>query len=254
MNKSILLLPTTLLCLSIAGLCPAGPEEPTVEVEVTADFFSKYVWRGQNLVDDWVLQPGASASYKGLTASIWGNLELTDETDHEGEFTEIDYTLDYSAAVPGVEALGFSVGVIYYDFPNTDVAGTTELYWGLSLDVPASPCVTVYHDIDEVDGTYASLSVGHSVENVFEIAPDVPVGLEAGASIGWGSSDYNEGYWSTDGSGLNDLVLSIALPFEIAGVSVTPSASYIALLSSDVRDASSDEDIFVAGVGFAKGF
>jgi len=40
------------------------------------------VWRGQNLVDDWVLQPGASVVYKNLTASVWENLDLTDENGY----------------------------------------------------------------------------------------------------------------------------------------------------------------------------
>ena len=62
--------------------------EDDVSVGVSADFFNKYVWRGQNLVDDWVLQPGVSIGYKNLTASFWGNLDLTDENDYEGEFSE----------------------------------------------------------------------------------------------------------------------------------------------------------------------
>ena len=53
-----------------------------VSVGASADFFSKYVWRGQNLVDDWVLQPGASVGYKNLTASVWENLDLTDENGY----------------------------------------------------------------------------------------------------------------------------------------------------------------------------
>ncbi len=254
MNKRVLLLLVVAACLGMAHRCSAESEESSVGFEVTADFFSKYVWRGQNLVDDWVFQPGASVSCAGLTASIWGNLELTDETDHKGEFTEVDYALDYSGQVPGVEVLGFSVGVIYYDFPNTDFDGTTEIYWGLSLDVPASPSLTVYRDLDEVEGTYVSAGVAHSVESLLEFGSDMPVGLEASASIGWGDSSYNEGYWGTDGGELNDLVSSLAFPLEIAGVSVTPRVSYIVLLGSDIRDASADDDYFFAGVSLSKSF
>ena len=73
-------------------------------VGVTADVFSKYIWRGQNVVDDWVLQPGASVGYKGLTGSVWDNMDLTGEAwAMTVSFTEIDLALDYSNKVPGLE-------------------------------------------------------------------------------------------------------------------------------------------------------
>jgi len=119
--------------------------------------------------------------------------------------------------------------------------------------VPASPSVTVYHDIDEVDGTYISAGIGHTFENIMEIASGSPVALELGASIGWGSSSYNESYWGLDDGQFNDLVLSAAFPFEVGGFSITPSAHYMILVGSDIRDAD-DNEIFYAGVGFAKEF
>ncbi len=246
MNKRVLLLLVIVACLGMAHQCLGESEESPVSFEVTADFFSKYVWRGQNVTDDWVFQPGISAAYGGLTGGFWGNLDLTDENDESGEFIEYDWYVDYSGQVN--DTVGYSVGAIYYSFPGGEA--TTELYWGLSFDVPASPSVTVYHDVDEIDGTYVALGVGHS----FEDLEDLPFGVDLSASLGWGDSSYNEGYWGADGGELNDLVLSVAFPLEIAGVSVTPSASYIALLGSDVRDAAADDDIVVVGVGLAKGF
>jgi len=64
--------------LGIFGGAVFAEDEGEIGFELTADFFNKYVWRGQNLVDDWVFQPGVSATYGGLTASFWGNLDLTD--------------------------------------------------------------------------------------------------------------------------------------------------------------------------------
>ena len=204
-------------------------------------------------MDDWVLQPGASVTYKGLTGSIWSNLDLTDENDSSGEFTEVDYAIDYSGTVPGVEVVGYSVGMIYYDFPGSDLSGTTELYWGFSLDAPASPSITVYHDVDEADGIYVSLGVGHSIE----ASEKIPVGIDLGATVGWGNKKYNEFYWGTDGSELNDLALSVGFPFEVAGVGVTPSISYIALLGRDVKDSDAydtNNSIVVVGVCLSKEF
>ncbi len=253
MKRKILVTFGVLVLIGSTTTVFAGDE---VEFEFTADYFGKYIWRGQNLDDDPVFQPGLSAGYKGFTAGIWGSLETTDSNGNSGEFTEVDYSIDYSNDVPGIKGVGFSVGAIYYDFPGTTTPGTTELYWGLSLSTFLNPSVTFYHDIDEVDGLYVSVGVGHSVENVFELGPDAPVTMELGASYGWGDSSYNKSYWSLSDSSANDLALSAAFPFEIGGWTVNPSINYVALLS-DVKDSiasGTDDDFFFVGIGFAKGF
>jgi uncharacterized protein (TIGR02001 family) len=238
----------------VLGIAGATWAEGDVSVEVTADFFSKYVWRGQNVTDDWSFQPGVSATYGGLTGGIWGSLDMTSENDQSGEFIEYDWYLDYSGQI--TETVGYSVGTIYYYFPGGE--DTTEVYAGVSVDTIASPSLTVYYDVDEVEGTYVSLGFGHSIEGL----EDLPFGIDLGASLGWGNGSYNDAYWGTAampkiGSELNDLVLSVGLPFEVGPVSVTPSVTYVALLGSDVQDSDAfdtDDDVVVAGVGLAYGF
>ena len=234
----------------VLGITASGWAEEGVSVEVTADFFSKYVWRGQNVTDDWVFQPGASATYSGLTAGFWGSLDLTDENDESGEFIEYDYYLDYSGQI--TEMIGYSVGGIYYYFPGSEA--TTEVYAGVSFDVIASPSLTVYYDVDEVEGAYVALGVGHT----FEDLGDLPFDIDLSANLGWGDSSYNDAYWSTDDvevdSELNDLTLSAAFPLEVGPVTVTPSVHYVALLGSDVSDVADDDSLFYAGVGLAYGF
>lgn len=264
--KDLKLLTVAFSALFVFGATSFADEKDEIGFEATADFANKYIWRGQNLVDDWVLQPGAVVSYGGLSASFWGNLDMTDENGSNGEFSEIDLTLDYSAQFPGIDVLGYSVGMINYDFPvNGSADDTTEVYAGLSLDVPASPSVTFYRDVDETgDGLYISFGVGHSFENVFELSPDIPVGVDIGATLGWGNSAYNKFYWgstpdgSTIGGEMNDLVLSIGLPFQLAGLSFTASVNYITLVGDDIRKTDaygkSKDDNIVAGIGFSAGF
>jgi hypothetical protein len=250
-------LTVTVLCMATLMSSRILKADDKVSIGASADIFSKYVWRGQNLVDDWVLQPGVSVGYKNITASFWGNLDMTDENGHNGEFSEIDLTLDYSAQVPGVDILSYSLGFINYDFPiNGGADDTWEIYWGFGLDVPASPSVTVYHDVDEVTGTYVSFGIGHSFENVVELAPETWLGVDLGASIGWGSNGYNKSYWIVDKSAMNDLVLSASFPFEVAGFAVTPSVNYITLVDDDIRapNAYGQNDMWVGGVGFSKEF
>lgn len=266
MRKLKCLMVTASVVVFISGSILKAEDEEKVTVGVSSDYFGKYVWRGQDLVDDWVFQPGVSVGYGGLTASFWGNLELTDDNGHNGEMSEIDLTLDYSGQFPGIDILGYSVGTIHYDFPvNGGANDTSEIYAGLSLDVPASPSVTVYYDVDEVkDGAYISFSVGHSFEQVFNISSDTPVGLDLSATLGWANSDYNKIYWGTRpdgsniGSELNDLVLSVALPFELAGFDVTASVNYITLVNDDIRKTDTygkgNDDMLFAGIGFAKEF
>jgi hypothetical protein len=249
---------TLVLALS-AMACSAGNVfgHEKVAIGLTADFMSKYIWRGQNIDDDPVFQPSLSVSYKGFTAAVWGNLEMTNINGNSGEFSEIDYSIDYSSAVPDMKGIGYSVGAIYYDFPATSAAGTTEVYWGLNFDLPLSPSITVYHDVDEAEGAYVSLAAEQSIEKIFELSPQLPVGLDIGASLGWGSGSYNRYYWGTGQSKLQDLVFSVSFPIKVGGWAIAPSLNYVTLLSDTIRDTDAygtDSDFFLAGVSLAKKF
>jgi len=230
--------------------------EDKINFEITSDYFGKYIWRGQNLSDDPVFQPGLSVSYKGLTAGVWGSLETTSINNNSDEFTECDYSLDYSGDFPGIKGVGYSVGLINYHFPSV-VGDTTEFYWGLNFDLPLSPSITVYHDIDEVKGTYASFGLSHSIDKIAELTPDTPVGMEISASLGYGGSAYNESYWGVKKDKLNDLAISVSFPTEIAGWTLSPSLNYVTLLSNTIRASdsfSSESDYFFVGISLSKSF
>lgn len=229
-------------------------EEDGLMFGLTGDFFSKYVWRGQNVTDDWVFQPGASIGYKGFTASIWANLDLTGELVDRWEFSEVDYALDYSGAIPGQEWLGYSLGVIHYRFPNTGWDPTTEIYGGLSLDVPLSPALVIYYDVDQVEGAYVELSVGHTVDKFIQWREDRYCDIEVGASLGYGTGRYNEGYFDVDGSGFNDLTLSAGLPICLGRWTITPIIAYSTLIDSDIRRATEKSDNFWGGISIAVEF
>ncbi len=252
-----------LIVLSLLTIGTAGAyAEDEIDFEISTDYSGKYIWRGQNLNDDPVFQPGISATYGNFTAGIWGNLDLTNINDRKGDFLEMDYYLDWSDDLPEFEGVSYSVGLIYYDFPGSYVDGsrlpdTLEAYLGFSFDLPASPSITAYHDLDEAEGTYLSLGIGHSVEQVLELSPEVPVAMDIGATLGWGSGSYNKYYWGTDQSKINDLVLSVSFPFEIEGLTITPSVNYVTLLSDDIRDTDvygTDSDFFFFGIGVTKKF
>lgn len=241
--------------LAGAGVRQARAEEPTFGI--TVDYAGKYIWRGQRLVDDPVLQPAVSATAGNLTASVWGNMELTNINGNSGDFSEVDYSIDYSAELEGIEGVSWSVGAIYYDFPGTDAPDTAEIYGGLGFDMPLNPSVTLYRDIDEADGTYVAGSVSHSVEEIGRIGDELPVGLEVGASLGWGSGLYNKYYWAAEQSKLNDLALWVNFPVRAGEWTVGPTVRYVTLVSDDIRDSDvygTASDFLVAGVSLRRTF
>ena len=133
---------------------------------------------------------------------------MTGKNNNSCEFTEFDYTLDYSAPMPDVNGVSFSIGTIYYDFPNTHSPATTEVYAGLNFDLPLTPYVRLYRDVGTISGSYLQFGIGHKIEKIVEVSKTCYCGLQLGSSIGYGSSDYNKGYFGANGANTNDWTVS----------------------------------------------
>jgi len=212
-------LTASLTAVSICGKkLEAGVLAKDVDFNLTTDIYSKYIWRGQNLGDDTVTQSGLSAAYKDITASVWANYD----TGAGDEWTECDYTLDYTVPLgfldKKLEKLSASVGYTYYTFPNLDTDETSqEVYLGIALDVLLSPAFTFYYDFDTGDGTYLEGAISHTFEfNSFSISPSVTVG-------------YNSGQWGYDSSWSSALFgLNVSVPlgeYCTAGLTAAESAA-----------------------------
>ena len=199
---------------------------------------SAYVWRGQTLNDKPVVQPSLTVSKAGFALNSWANYNC--DGAYQGDFSEVDLTASYSKSL-GPVALG--AGVVQYLFPNQTLAvadgedvaypGTCEIYASAGLpDMPLAPTLTVYRDVDEIDGTYAVLGAGHAFELTDKIS------LAASASLGAADADYNAGYFGVDDAALNDLVVGLALPVAVwENLTVKPAVSCVYLPDSDVRAA-----------------
>lgn len=85
---------------SIAG----AKAESDFSGTISADFVSRYIWRGQDLGHVSV-QPTLGVAYKGLSLTAWGSVGLTESSDTK----EFDLTLAYSTG-------GFNVGITDYWF------------------------------------------------------------------------------------------------------------------------------------------
>jgi len=234
-------------------------EEQTLKFGVSADYYSKYIWRGQVLADKSVFQPAISASACGFTGSIWGNMNVTNSDrivpDNAGEFSEFDWTFDYTNALPGFEGINFSVGTIYYRFPNQVYHPTTEIYAGLIFsNVPLTPAIKIYRDVDEIDGTYFQFGIGHIFEKIYVVNEKCYCGLQLGASYAWANAAYNKGYFGVNAGQSNDLTLTAGLPFCIDNWTIRPSINYAAMLANSIKQATDDSDNMWAGIGISTTF
>ncbi len=226
-----------------------------VDVKVGADAVSTYVWRGQVLTDDPVFQPTATVSYKGLSLNVWGSLDMTDihETSgHTWRLQEVDYTLAYAySPIAGLDLQG---GAIAYTFPGTTFASTAELFAAATLSkVPLAPTLTVYRDIDEVDGWYGTAGVSHT------FALTEKLGLALGASLGLGDSDYHGFYVGEAQSGLSDLLLSSSLNYAVnEHLSLSVYLKFSDMLDADLRHAAraayGDVDVVFGGINATVAF
>lgn len=224
-----------------------GYELPVASVDV--GFLSKYVWRGIVITDDPVFQPSVNVDWLGLSLNIWGNLDLTGINDNRGDFNEVDFTLSYTKAFGPVEA---GVGVVHYWFPNTAFPQTTELFATMALpDVPLTPSITAWFDVDEADGWYVSSDISHSLE-LPKLCGRFDWSLDASAGFGWASANHNNFYFGVNRSGWTDFHAALSAPVKLTHwLTAAPSISYTSLLDSQLRGAVADADNVVFGITFS---
>lgn len=233
----------------IAGVLAAMPltaqaeeaEAATLNASLDVPVLSAYVWRGQVVNDEAVLQPSFTIRKGGFSIAWWGNLNLTDRaTGDEAEFSEHDIVISYDTTCP-LTGADISMGVMQYDFPNVTeetalgnlslVDDTREAFLSFSFgDVLLAPSVTVSYDFKEADGFYGSFGVGHS------FAFSDAISLDLSAALGAATSDWGAFYFGK-AEGLTDYSVSLRLPIAITdAISVTPGVAYSALLG-DAKDA-----------------
>ena len=214
-----------------------APDEPGLgglSVGLSADLYTKYVWRGILLTDDPVVQPSITLSKGGFSANVWASIDSTDINEGNGaewRTQEIDYTFSYGTTV--CDSISLEAGVIFYTFSGFD--STQEVYASIGFDAPLSPTLTVYYDFDEVDGFYGTLGVGHD----YEVGENLT--LSASASLGYADSAYNEAYWGVTDSAFNDLTAGVSATYAFTdSFSMGASAAYVYLVDGDIRDVAKD--------------
>ena len=142
-SKSILFASAVLAAtLALPRLSTAAEGEASASLGV----YSNYVWRGQTLSTDAVVQPTVGLSWKGFGANLWANLDTDNPGNNSNLWSETDFTLSYDGAY---EKLGYGFGWIYYSVVGAD---TQEFYATMSYDTILSPSLTIYYDTDAFAG------------------------------------------------------------------------------------------------------
>jgi hypothetical protein len=228
-------------------------------------FMTKYIWRGWNLGDEPVWQMDTSVSKWGLTFDLWTNYSLSNDKTKDGgryqEYTEVDYTIDYTMNIGEVseklefdspdllDPLGLSIGYIYYTFPNVDWSDkffdSHEVYLGCSYDCLLQPSFTWYWDVGSGkgnsdgggNGSYFLFGIGHTFEHE-------ETGIAA--NVGMTTGIINEQWTNKTGWGDMAFSFDVDVPF-FNYFTITPSVAYSLILDrSTYNDAAENE--FYAGI------
>ncbi|MFH0878931.1 MAG: TorF family putative porin [Lentisphaerota bacterium] len=245
-------------CMSLGS---ARAEDPApVAVSLDVPVLSAYVWRGQVLNDEIVIEPSLTVSKNGFSLNAWANFNGAGSYsgDNNSKFSEVDLTASYTHSA-GPASLG--VGVVQYLFPNQTLTvtdgtettgkaypGTYEVYITAGFPgIPLAPALTIYRDLDAIEGFYGVLSVSQS------FSLHEKVSLVAFASLGAGDKKYNNGYFGDDEAALNDANVGLSLPIALtSSLTIKPSASYTCLPDSTLRDAAEavygNKDQFVGSI------
>jgi len=254
MKKLVIAALFVLLSLSISMLVWATDEKQSVEEkqeekirgEIAAGILSAYIWRGQELTrHSGVIQPSLTVSYKGFTASLWGNVDTNPYSsgieDHASNFTETDITISYIHSFGIVSAGG---GYIYYGLHSavpggSDPLDSQEIFATVSVDTLLAPTLTVYKEINHYQQWYVALGVSHT------FTLHEKVGLKLTGSVSYLKSEDATDYPEFDGNSLatdkkfdnfHDGVTSVSLPIAfIKTLTIAPTLSYVFPLSDDAK-------------------
>lgn len=229
-----------------------APTTATARPKVTTEvaLVSSYVWRGQVYNNDFVVQPQFTIEHYGVSFNIWGNYDLGNNyVGISGDFSEIDMSLAYTLPL-AVNEMAFDVGVIGYDFPangdtptpgvGTNSKSTTEIFAKatvLSWQDYVIPSATLFADVDEAQGAYFLFDIVAPYEVSEYLA------VEGGVSAGYGSTSYNDYYFSngtpsTQDAGWNDFNFYGNASYLIQeGLTVSANVTFTMLEGGSIEDA-----------------
>jgi len=241
----------TLLVAGALAYGAAAQAQATIGAD--ASLFSSYVWRGLSLTNKPVLEPDVyvtiPAGKASITAGGWFSFDLgkyddlNDDISESGglsafNLAEFDWWGEVSYPVGKATLTGGATGYIYPnkldDQPATFVPtpglltkdnNTVEIYGKIAVDVPLSPKLSLWYDVDKIKGLYGEASVSHTVQASEKVGVNLGalLGFNAGQSVPSSGDDLAN--FADDG--ITHLDLSAGVPFTAGAFSITPAAHVV---------------------------
>jgi hypothetical protein len=215
------------LIILLAVMAPPLAGEVSGEIALV----SRYIWRGFDLLPENkpAVQPYVAVDLgkSGLSVGVWSSFALANWDAYRGA-DEVDLSLAYSFKMPeGWEATAGFTNYGYWFTPEfTCKNGTSQEFFATLArsDLPLSPKLSVYYDVNLGSGLYATLE-GSLTEKLGE-----RLSLAAGALIGFNSRQYIER------TGFSDIDLYLRAPLELGRVELTPSFNVMVPLMDEVNE------------------
>jgi hypothetical protein len=226
----------------VGALLGAVPAQAQTTIGADLGLFSSYVWRGITYTNKPVIQPDLYLTIPVSSASItvggWANIEpgsyngATDISENGSDgagLAEFDWWGEVGFPVGPKTTL--TAGVTGYVFPNDDGftsdANTIEIYGKAAFDVPLSPKLAVWYDVDKIKGAYFEGSVAYSV--AASPKATIVLGALAGLNAGQGipSDPLSTESFNFADDGFTHLDLSAGVPFTAGPLSFAPALHFV---------------------------
>lgn len=279
MKKQLVMMMAVLACgiaIAAPAVEPAPKEAEVKEFTTTIDvgYFSQYIWRGFDLMDDKaVVQPSVDFNWNGFGANVWSAQPTSggDSSFSQVNATEFDYTVYYKNYLFEDDVCwrtDYKVGYRYYDFVKVDSEtadmqeGFIELAWPNLIGNGFVPRYAYYHmwpgrgcsDPSYYNWGGPIHDLGFDYSWTFEGMPELPMKFtwDVVYNDGTGAS-YQDGKgtvgaehdWSHMAYGI-----STAIKCPLTGGTITPGIWYQNSFESSVNN----EDELWGGVSYTLSF
>ena len=192
-------------------------------VDLQTDFYSAYMFRGQNLFDGASIQPSIVAGYDfgdigSVGGYVWSHLSADEQVPSEDRYTEIDYSLFYSFEI---NIVSLEAGLLWYTYPreHDNINDTAEFYGKIALDLPLNPSLTYFRDYEEFDVDYYQLGISQEVE-----APFLGDGFKFTPYLTMGFASNSEAIYEENG--LETITIGATFDTSLGDFGVIPNVHY----------------------------
>jgi len=143
--------------------------ELNAQVDLSADIYSRYIWRGQDFGNSLSVQPSVSLEYSNFSAGLWGAYSIASSS---AQYSESDFWLSYSFSTEmgdlGIIYTDYffpDAGLDYFNYKNNGLGGHALEAGILYSGVKAFPLrVGFYYNFYNDTDKSAYLELGYPIE------------------------------------------------------------------------------------------